>query len=73
MKAELDLSKYATKDDLKGAIGVVGSSLAAKSDFASLKAQLDKINADKIKTVPPDLSKQISIVDNDVKKTAYDN
>ena len=45
VKVELDLSNYATKDDLKGVLllflHVVESNLAAKSDFASL-AQVNK-------------------------------
>lgn len=44
----------------------------AESDFASLIAQVDKINVDKLKADPPDLSKLTNIVRNDVKKTVYD-
>ena len=46
MKVELDLYNYATKVDLKRATGVDTSNLAAKSDLASLKAELDKIDID---------------------------
>ena len=46
MKVELDLYNYAAKVDLKGATGVDTSNLAAKSDLASLKAELDKIDID---------------------------
>ena len=61
------LSNYATKT------GVDTSNLAAKSDLASLKAEIDKIDADKSKTVPIDLSKLGNVVNNEVvKKTVYD-
>ena len=43
VKVELDLSHYATKADLKGETGET-SNLAAKSDLASLKAEVDKID-----------------------------
>ena len=42
VKVELDLSNYSAKADLKGATGVDKSNVAAKSDLASLKAQVDK-------------------------------
>ena len=36
------LSNYATKSDLKNATGIDTSKLAAKSDLASLKTEIDK-------------------------------
>ena len=45
--------------------------LAAKSDLASLKAELDKIDVDTLKTVPSDLRKLSNVVDNVAKKTDY--
>ena len=51
----MDLSSYATKADLKGTTGVDTSNLAAKSDLASLKAQVHKIDVDKLNTAPADL------------------
>ena len=42
--------------------------LAAKSDLASLKAELDKIDVDTLKTVPSDLRKLSNVVDNVAKK-----
>ena len=57
---------------LKKATGVDTSNLAAKSDLASLKAEVDKIDIDKLKTVPFDLFKLSNVVDNGVvKKTVY--
>ena len=50
VKVELDLSDYATKNDLKVAAGVHAPMLASKSDLASLRAEVDKIAVDKLKT-----------------------
>ena len=59
--------------NLKRATVVETSNLAAKLDFSSLKAQIDKVKIGKLKTVPVDLSKLSNAVDNDVvKKTLYD-
>ena len=64
-----DLSNYATKTDLKN---VDVSSFALKSNLASLKTKVDKIDPDKLKTVPADLAKLSNVVKNDfVKKTEY--
>ena len=70
---KVDLSNYATKTDFKKAKGIDTSNLALKSNLAKLKAGLDKIDADKLKTVPDDLSKPSNVVNNEVvKKTVYD-
>ena len=56
----------------KKATGVGISNLAAKADLASLNAEVDKIDLDKLKTVSADLSKLSNVVDNDVvKKILY--
>ena len=69
---KVDLSNYATKADLKNVTGVDTSELAAKSDLASLKAEIDKIDVYKLKTVPIDLSKLSNVVNNDaVNKAVY--
>ena len=52
--------------DLKGAAGVDTSNLAAKSDLARLKAEVDKIDISKLKTAHADLSKLSNVVNNDV-------
>ena len=73
IKVELDLSNYATKTDLKNVTHVDVSSFASKTNLASLKTEVDKIDADKLKTVPVDLDKLSNVVKNDVvKKTEYD-
>ena len=65
---KVDSSNYATTLDLNNAEGVDTSKLAAKSDLASLKAEVDKIDIDKLKTVPTDLSKSSDAVKNEVVK-----
>ena len=68
----VDLFNYATKTDLKNVPHVDVSSFALKSNIAGLKSEIDKIDADKLKTVPVDLAKLSSVVKNDVvKKTDY--
>ena len=48
INVKVDLPNYATKLDLKNETGFVTSKLAAKSDLASLKAEVDKIDVDKL-------------------------
>ena len=57
INVKVDWSNYATKADLKNAIVIDPSKLAVKSDLVSLKAEVDKIDVDKLKTAPNDLSK----------------
>ena len=48
------------------------SSFESKTNLAALKTEVDKIDADKLKTVPVDLAKLTNAVKNDlVKKTGY--
>ena len=48
------------------------SSFASKTNLAALKTEVDKINADKLNTVPLDLAKLTNAVENGlVKKTDY--
>ena len=72
VKVELDLANYATKDDLKNITHVDVSSYATKTNLAGLKSEVDKIDVDKLKTVPTDLAKLSNVVKSDVvKKTDY--
>ena len=49
------------------------SSYALKSNLASLKTEVDKLDIDQLTSVPIDLAKLSNIVKNDVvKKTEYD-
>ena len=70
IKVELDLANYATKTDLKNITHVDVSSFASKTNL--LKTEVDKIDADKLKTVPTELAKLTNAIENDVvKKTDY--
>ena len=57
INVKADLYNYATKTDLKYLTRIRVSKLAAKSDLASLKLKIDKLNIDKLVPVPFDLSK----------------
>ena len=52
----LDLSNYATKKDLEHATGVGTSGLVAKKDFIALKAEVEKLNINKLVNVPTSLN-----------------
>ena len=72
VKLELDLTNYATKTDLKNITHVDVSSFASKTNLAALKTEVDKIDADKLKTTPTDLAKLTNAIEHDVvKKTDY--
>ena len=60
VKGALDLSNYAPKVDLKNATGIDTSSFAKKVDLASLKSNVDKLDIDKLKIVPTNLSNLVS-------------
>ena len=68
IKVELDLSNYATKADLKNITDVDVSNYASKTNLAALKTEVDKIDIDKLKTVPTDLAKLSNVVKNNVVK-----
>ena len=55
VKVELNLSNYATKADLKNAIGVDTSDCVKKTDLGHLKSDVDKLDLDKLKNVPSKL------------------
>ena len=58
---------------LKNATGVDISKLAAKSDLANLKAEIDKIDVDKLNVVLVNLSKLSNVVKNEVKELCMTN
>ena len=58
----VDLSNYATKDDIKNIIHVDTSSFALKTKLANLKSEVDKLDVDKLKPIPTDLSKLSDVV-----------
>ena len=72
IKVELDLANYATNTDLNNITHVDVSSFASKTNLAALKTEVDKIDADKLKSAPTDLAKLTNATENDVvKKTDY--
>ena len=73
INVKVDLYNYATKADLKNISHVDTSSFALKTNWASLKTEVDKLDIDKLVAIPVDLSKPSDIVKNDVvKKDVYD-
>ena len=74
INVKVDLSNYATKADIKNISHVDTSSFALKTNLASLKTEVDKLDIDKLAPVPVDLSKPSDVVKNDVvKKTVILN
>ena len=51
VKVKLDFSNYATKRGLKAVTGVDTSNLAVESDFVALKAEVDKLDINKLVNV----------------------
>ena len=73
INVRVDLSNYATKSDIKNISDIDTSRFSLKSDLASLKTEVDKLDIDKLVPVPVDLSKLSDVVKNDVvKKAVYD-
>ena len=72
INVKADLSNYAAKVDSTNISYVETSSFALKSNLASLKTEVDKLDIDKLVPFPVDLSKLSDVVKNDVKKTGYD-
>ena len=71
INVKVDLSNYATKTDLKNVTHVDTSSFALKTNLASLKTEVDKLDIDILAPVSVDFSKLSDSVKNDVaKKTA---
>ena len=68
VKVELDLTNYTTKTDLKNITHVDVTSFASKTNIAALKTEVDKIDADKLKTAPVGLAKLSNVVKNKVVK-----
>ena len=62
INVKVDLSNYATKADIKNISHVDTSSFALKSNLASLKTEVEKLDIDKLVTVPVDLSKLSDVV-----------
>ena len=73
INVNVDLSNYATKADIKNISHTDTSNFALKSNLASLKTEVDKLDINKLVPVSVDLSKLSDVLKNDVvKKTVYD-
>ena len=73
IKVKVDFSNYETKTDAKNVTHVDTSSSALKTNLASLKTEVDKLDIDKLAPIPADFSKLSDVVKNDVvKKSAYE-
>ena len=67
---KVDLSNYATKADIKNITHVDTSRFALKTNLASLKTKVDKLDINKLAPVRVALSKLSDVVKNDVVKKA---
>ena len=61
--SRIRLLNYATKKELKDAIGVDTSNLVAKSDFIALKAEVEKVDINNLVNVPNSLNNLKAKVD----------
>ena len=68
INVKVGLPNYATKVDIKNTTHVDTSSFALKTNIANLKAEVDKLDIDKLAPVPADLSKLSNVVNNEVRK-----
>ena len=55
INVKVDLSNYATKADIKNISHVDTSSFALKTNLANLKTEVDKLDIDKLKSLPKKL------------------
>ena len=67
------MTNYTTKKDINDITHIDTSNFALKTNLSSLKTEVDKLDIDKLATIPVDLSKLSNVVKNDVvEKTVYD-
>ena len=52
ISVSVDLSNYATKTDIKNVTHIDTSGFALKTNLANSKTEVDKIDTDKLRTVP---------------------
>ena len=57
INVKVDVLSYAIKTDLKNVTHVNTSNFALKTNWVSLKSELDKLHIEKLAPVPVDLSK----------------
>ena len=68
INVKVDLSNQATKADIKDISHVDTSSFTLKTNLASLKIEVDKLDIDKLLPASADLSKLSDFVKNDIVK-----
>ena len=68
INVKVDLPSYATKTDLENVTHVDTSTFTLKTNLASLKTKVDKLDIDKLMTVPVDLRKLSNVVESDFVK-----
>ena len=56
INVKIDLSNYATKDDIKNTTHVDTSGFALKANIANLKTDVNKLDVDKLKGLPKNLN-----------------
>ena len=56
INVKVDLSNYATKTNIKNISHIDTSSFALKSNLASLKTEVHKLDINKLKSLPDNLS-----------------
>ena len=71
VKVDLDLTNYATKNDLKNITHVYVSSFASKTNLAALKSEVDKIDVYKLKTALVPFAKLTNAIENDLVKNLF--
>ena len=54
IKVKINLSNYATKTDIKDISHVDTSSFALKTNLANVKTEVDKLDIDKLVSIPVD-------------------
>ena len=74
INVKVDLLNYATKADIKNILHVDTSSFALKTNLANLKTEVDKLDIDKLVSIPVDLNNLSDVVKKGVvKKSNYNS
>ena len=66
IKAKIDLTNYATQEDIKNVYHLNASNFALITiNLSSLKTEVDKLDIDKLVSTPVDFSKLSNVVKNE--------
>ena len=68
ISVKVDISNYAIKNDLKNIAHIDTSGFELKTNLATLKTEVDKLDIDKLAPVFVDLSKLSDVVKNEIAK-----